>query len=74
MNIAKDFYHWREVLDGEGLLLVPNGQPTCKIKEHRDSALDLITVNLLVHLLGPIGVSLELKSGMHPLFAGLDLT
>jgi hypothetical protein len=53
VTIAKDSYHWREAPDAEGPLLIPDGQPTCEIKEHRDPAFDLIPVNLLGHLLVP---------------------
>ena len=63
-------YCWREVLDAEGPLLVSNGQPTSEIKEHQDSTLDLIMVNLLRHLPGPIGVSSELMTRVRPLHAG----
>ena len=52
--------------------MVPDGQLTYEIKEHQDPALDLVPVNLLGHLSGPIGVSSELKTGVRPLVAGLN--
>ena len=74
VNIIKDSYRWIEVPDAESPLLIPDGQPTCEIKEHRDLVLDLIPVNLLGHLPSPVGVSSKLESRVRPLFAGLDPT
>ena len=57
LNITKDSYHWREVPDAKGPLLIPDRQPTYEVKEHQDPTLGLISINLLGHLPGPIGVS-----------------
>ena len=73
VNIAKDSYCWREVLDAEVPLVILDGQSTYEVKEHRDPALGLILVNILGHQPGPISVSLELESRVCPLLAGLDL-
>ena len=70
VNIAKYSYRWREVPNTKGPLLVPDGQLTYEIKEHRDLALHLILVNLLEHILGPVGVSSELITEVRPLLAG----
>ena len=52
--------------------MIPNGQPIREIEQHHDLALDFIPINFLGHLAGPISIVLELKSGVRPLFIGLD--
>ena len=56
----------------EGPLLVVNPKMPRKVEHHRDAPFNFIPTDLLGHLLGTIGLPLELIPGMCPLLAGLD--
>ena len=43
-----------------------------EVEQHHDPVLDLIVVNLLRHLAGPVSITLELKSRVRPLLIGLN--
>jgi len=56
----------------EGPLLVIHPKMPHKVEHRRDAPFNFIPTDLLGHLLGTIGLPLELIPGMCPLLAGLD--
>ena len=56
----------------EGPLLVIDPKMPRKVEHHRDAPFNFIRTDILGHLLGTIGLSLELIPRMCPLLAELD--